>query len=222
MRTNESSEFDTLLREIFEDAGDRLWAEDRLWHDRVPDSAKAAGRETLSAMSAALVRPARPGRAAGLTLGKRLLIGAAVLLSSASLVTSAVFYASPALRERAAARFVADAAQPGAKAPAEYVIPAPWEEYEITDEGEGEAMVYKWFDGGRKQVLVEIAGRIPADYTVPADAAPVSPGGLYGLYSDTDETLLIEDGGVYIVIRYWNVEEDEALAYAETLIAANR
>ena len=92
----------------------------------------------------------------------------------------------------------------------------------VTDEAAGENMVYRWFNGGRRQVLVEIAAQLPEGDATVADAEAVAVGGVPGFYSESARTLLLVDGETKLLIRYWNGGREEIMEYAETLVEANR
>lgn len=205
-----TEEFDALLEESLRYTGDRLYEEDRTWRDSVPDSFASAARASVA--DPVRTRPVLPA-------AKGILLAAVLTLSAAGAVTAGVYYGSPAVREAVNRRIVAaDAAQ--AKAPADYVIPDPWEEYELVDEAAGDSMVYKWFRKDKKQVLVEIGYRLPADMQLTGEAVTV--GGLEGVYRAESPAVLLHGDGVDIFIGCWNGSREDTLAYAAALIEANR
>lgn len=208
--------FEALLREMLAEAGDALCREDALWRDQVPESVKRAARDAVAAI------PTAPALRAGprLPLGRRVLLGAVLSLSAAGMATAGAYHASPTLRAWVDSRIAAPSAQ-AERMPGDYAIPAPWDEYEVTDAAQSETVNYAWFVRGSEQVLVEIALRLPDGVGDLPDGAPVSVGGLEGLYSEQKNALLLCDRGAYIFIKYWNGGMEDVLTYAEALLAAN-
>ena len=212
-----AEEFDALLEKALKYNGDRLYEEDRQWHDKVPESFEKTGLDTLTAMSAALAKPAKPR----VGFGKKLLVAAVLSLSAAGAVTAGVYYGSPQVRDRVNERIVASSAA-AERRPADYAIPDPWEDYELRGEAYTDTMTYKWFVHERKQVIVEIAYNLPEGMDDLSGGEAVAVGGVPGVYSAAEQAILLHDGGVDIFIGYWNGSREDTLAYAEALLDANR
>ena len=210
-------QFDALLGEILREAGERLTEEDREWHDKVPEDFRKAGRDTIAAMSA-LVLPRKKPR---LPPGKRLLLAAALTLSAAGAVTAGGYYGIPSVHAWVDGRIAAVAREnETARRPADYVIPDPGEEFTLRDEAFTGGMAYRWFVTDRRQVIVEIAPELPENLSFQGESVAVA--GLPAVYSEEEQALLLFDGNAEIYIGYWNGTREETIAYAETLLEANR
>lgn len=210
--------FGELFREMLERKGSSLNREEAQWRGRVPESFKASGRAALAALAVSPKAPKLRFPGAG-----RILLTAAVTLAAAGTVTAGAKYAVPAVKAYIESRpAVTQSVAESARDPREYAIPAPWEDYTIQDEASGERMVYKWFGGGRKQLLVEIAWQLPEDSNQPGELETVFFGDLWGTYCEENRSLLLHDGAVSVYIRYWNGGREDVLAYAEAFIEANQ
>lgn len=217
MRLSELSEreFDALLEDALRDAGSRLYRDDLAWRERVPEHFTRAGRDAIAAMSTALVKPAKH-----LGFGKKLILGAALTLSAVGMVTAGAYYGSPAIRECVNTRIAAASAE-AERRPMDYVIPDPWEEYELRGEAYSDTMIYKWFVHDRKQVIVEIAYNLPEGMDELSGGESVTVGDVPGVYSETEQAILLHHGGIDIYIGCWNGSREDAIAYAAALLAAN-
>lgn len=209
--------FEALFAEMLGRRGNLLIAEEARWHDRVPERVRNAGFAALASPAAGSVLP-KPR----LPLVRGLLIAAAAAVAAGA-VTTAAHHTLPALCEYAEhAPFFAAAQPDDARAPEEYVIPAPWEDYTVRDEAASEHMLYKWFGGGRKQVLVEIARTLPEDLSQTGALEAVVVSGTAGAYCEENRSLLLYDDRMCIYIRYWNGSRDDVFDYAAALIEANQ
>ncbi len=163
------------------------------------------------------------GAAAGLTALKI----AAVTVGAAALIGLGSYAAVPALREAvndslgAAQTQSLREVQREAKAPADYVIPSPGEDYSLKEELSTGTVAAKWFVAERRLLMVQIAPSLQE--TPPADSETVTVGAMVGALweQEGDRLLLLHDGQVTVLIRMFNAERQEILDYAEAFAEAN-
>ena len=229
------AKFESLMQAYAAWEDEEIRAAEREWHDKVPDSLDRAVHELcagalpaaplLLSGSAAVQVCARGGKAT--SAGLKAVKGAAIGLAAAALVTAGAYTFSPAVRELAAGLFrcetVTEQVRASARSPADYSIPSPGEGYALTDEARGERLYYRWFTAPRRQLLVEIAYRLPEDVTQSENVELVELGGLWGTLSEAvgTELLILRDGEVFILIELFNGSREELMEYAEALTAAN-
>lgn len=219
-------QFDTLMREY---RIDRLLSQEEELSALVPESTDRAAERAFEQMRLAVATGApvsfRPTKAAGASLGAK---AAAIAVSAAVLAGAGTCAISPAAREYAvrAISAVIQSVQPeksAARQPGAYIIPSPGEDFTVTDESQSERMTAKWFAGGRRQMLVEIAYKLPDELVKTEDIEYVTVGGLPGTLYETEgmELLVLRDGSVYILIEYFNAGREALMEYAEALLAQN-
>lgn len=218
--------FESMMRELVQTEGAKLLEEEKLWRGRVPRDIDSAARMALS--SGAIIKAAAPVKA-GIAAGHGARIAAAIVAAAVA-VSGGIYAASPAVRARTAELFGGSGASTGIfaarqaeKSPADYIIPAPGEDYEITDEATGDSMRYIWFTSSEREVLVEIANRLTdGAYDPGAEILFLSDGSM-GAYSGGEDSasLVVQDGDIDIRVTFSNAEQDDVLSYAELLIAAN-
>lgn len=215
--------FAAMMRDMASREGEELLREELIWRERVPASVDAAARLALAEGGAPPARgiPARPAvktplspmKLAILTVAAATALGAGACAASPSLRT--------ALRESLpfAASRESDARQPGG-----YTVPMPGPDFTLTEEAEGERMLYRWFTAGSREVLVQIALRLPQSDTETGPGEPqILSGGVLGSYYESGEgkTLILRDGEVLIRITVFRLSREELTEYAERIIAEN-
>ena len=104
------------------------------------------------------------------------------------------------------------------------MIPDPGEEYAVTDEAVSQTLVYRWYSSREKELLVEIAYRLPEEQTLDGPVEYRAVGGMWGTYAEAERTrlLILRDSDVLILIELFGGEEEELKAYAQHLAEANR
>ena len=230
---------DQMLEELLRrDRTDRLLRRNERWRERVPEHVDRAAEHAFQRMQTwidagrapaeSLSGPAGAGTAGAAAAGLGAWKLTALILTAAVLLAVGACTVSPALRESVGALF--DPTQAGqtaersaGKAPGDYVIPSPGEGFELRSEAVSDTLAVKWFAAERRLLMVQIAEQLPEEPAAEHLVDGVEIGGLPGAVFelDGDQELLLRDGNVLILIRYWNADREDLLDYAETLVAAN-
>lgn len=221
--TGTMDEFDMLMYELVHEEGPRLLEENRRFRDKVPPRSEASARAVIAALGAGTAAK----RALGLAgQGKLLTLAAAVTLTAA--ITGGALIASPTVRQHAGRAVSAvvetvTAQRAASRAPGDYIIPSPGEEFTVQESVDTDTLAYVWFAAGDRAALVEIASKLPEGTAIPEDAEPMPIGGTVGLCYEIDaaQYMIWQDGGVTILISLKNEDRQALLDYAERFAAAN-
>ena len=217
--------FESMMRELVRDEGARLLEGEKAWRGLVPDSIDKVAYAAIAAGTAAKAAPAAAGFAV-----KNIIKAAAVAVAASLVVTGGACVVSPAFRARvsdlltgtegAGSAYVQKNAD---KTPGSYAIPSPGDAYEITDEAVSERVQYKWFTSDEREILVEVAYRLPGNDAEAAGEVLVLSGGLWGAYTEDGgtKTAVLHDGDIDVRITFSNAEKDDILSYAELIASQN-
>ena len=230
-RTDADALFQALTREFALRMDRQIEREDREWSDRVPESMDRMAAGLLSGSLPAVYIFGEPtvihsakrlARRASRALAVRI---TAVALAASAAVGAGGYAASPALRETVSAVLTAQRSETAPeRTPGEYVIPSPGEGFSVTDEAVGTKTRGCWFTSADREMLVQIACRLPEGAELSDDAELLFVDDVPAYYEQTDTTrvLLLRDGGVLIRIEIWGAEQEELIDYARRLLEANR
>lgn len=227
---------DELLDEAFERANlERFLEINEEYRDEVPESFDAAAEKTfremaswvaLGSVPASVRQAASSAKAATIGAAKTGAAGACIKVLSAVLAAALIGVGSIAVIPGAgnAVKSVlhTEQAEPaGTKAPEDYSIPSPGENYTLREDVSSGRMAAKWFEAERRHLMVQIAKTLPE--LPEGDCEAVSIGGSIGLYyeDEGDQQLLLQDGGMYILIQMHNASRQELMDYAELFAEAN-
>lgn len=207
--------FDRLLQDY---ALDRLVQQRDALNAQVPESmdrAAEAAFQKMGAMAAAGAYTGIPKIGAGLAAVK----AAVISVTAAAVLIAGSCALVPVIRSAVDRAAIEETAK--AKAPADYEIPSPGDDFTVTDEASSERIAARWFKSDHQQVMVQIAYSLPDSSLVGQEYAAVC--GIPAAVTETDDTqiLTIQHGDVFIQIQYFNAERAELIAYAERLISMN-
>lgn len=225
--TDES--FSRMMREMVRAEGESLLKTEEVWHSAVPASVDKAALAAIGGGLLPYTAPAAGKAAAGTFLAKAAKV-AGLSLAAAAVVAAGVVTVTPSLREGVAALLTGEerpaaAAQSAAhrQVPGDYVIPSPGEDFALTEALDDERLIVRWFTSDSQELMVQVAGRLPAEISGREDAELVDLGGAVASYLEQGEQKLLElrDGNVVIQITCYRAEKDEVLAYGTLLAEAN-
>lgn len=206
----------------------------------VPEHIDAAAENAFEAMRAWAAVGAVPAAAGGAAFarsagGIRHISGlkvAAITVGAAALIGAGGYIASPAVRGAIDSAIQIQSRETGSvsvreaqeqKHPGDYIIPDPGDGFTLREEVAADHTAARWFEDGNRQLMVQIAWQLPEEPDEDDRLKTVVVGGIPGtLYDvDGDKQLILRDGRVVILIKMWQADTDEILAYASALTEAN-